>query len=115
MATYQFGAVGATNIAEGTYGFLQNFSTSYSSDEATAQNAAGDVAAQTIFNEVTEVTCEYVYDTTTSLPVIGATITVGATDKYTVMSVEETESNTEYTRASITMKRYTAVGIPTNS
>jgi hypothetical protein len=114
MATYPFGATGATNIAEGTYGFLQNFTYSYSADEATAQNAVGDVAAQTIHNEVTEVSCEYVYDSTTTLPIIGATITVGATDKYTVMSVEKTETNTEYTKATITMKKYTAVPIPAN-
>lgn len=114
MATYSFGASGETNVVEGTYGFLQNFQHSYSSDEATAQNAVGDVAAQTIFNEVDEVTCEYVYNTETSLPDVGDAIVVGSTNKFTVMGVEAIESNTEYKRATIKMKRYTAVGIPTN-
>ena len=114
-ATYSFGATGDTNVAEGTWGFLQNFNEVNSADEATAQNASGDVGAQTIFNEVTTVTCEYVYDTTTTLPVLGATVTVGATDKYTVMDTAINETNTDYTKATLTLKRYTAVGIPANA
>jgi len=115
MAVYPFGAVGATNVAEGTWGFLQSFSEDLSADEATAQNAMGDVGAQTIFNEVTEVSCEYVYDSATTAPAPGDLIVVGATDKYTVMSVGKAETNTEYKKLSVTMKRYTAVGIPANA
>ena len=115
MATYQFGAIGDTNVAEGDYGLLQNFNTSYSADEATAQNGVGDVAAQEIYNESTEITCEYVADTAKSLPVPGDTVTVGATDKYTVLSSSSGEENTGFTKWNFTLKRYTAVGVPANA
>lgn len=114
MATYQFGAVGATNLAEGTFGLLQNFTENNTSDEAVAQNAVGDVAAQEVYNEVTEITCEYVFDTETTAPVQGDTIVVGS-DTYKVMSTTKTESNTDYTKLSLTLKRYTAVGVPSNA
>ena len=115
MATYQFGTAGATNVAEGTFGLLQSFAENETADEAVAQDAVGNVADQTIYNEVTEVTCEYVFDTTTTAPAVGDLIIVGATDKYTVMSVSSTESNTDYKRVSLTLKRYTANGVPANA
>ena len=117
MATFTFGAVGATNVAEGTYGYLQSFSYSYAADEATASNAMGAVAAQTIYNPVTTCSCEYVFDSTKTLPSVGDKIIVGATDAYTVMTVDKSETNTGYPTASIVMKRYTGVagGIPANA
>jgi hypothetical protein len=115
MATYQFGAVGATNVAEGDYGLLQSFAENETADEAVAQDADGNVADQTIYNGVTEITCEYVFDTTQTPPSVGDEIVVGATDKYTVMSVGKTESNTDYKRVSLTLKRYTANGVPANA
>jgi len=115
MATFTFGAVGATNVAEGTYGYLQNFSSNASADEATAPNAMGAVAAQTIYNPVTTCSCEYIYDSDTAVPVIGTTIAVGGTDKYTVMSADKSETNTGYPALALTMKRYTTVGVPANT
>ena len=114
-ATYQFGAVGATNVAEGTYGFLQDYSESKSSDEATAQNAVGDVGAQNIYNEVTEISATYVFDTTKIAPVPGDSVTIGATLVFTVMTAELTETNTEYTKLAFTAKKYTTVPIPANA
>jgi len=114
MATYQFGTVGATNVAEGTFGLLQSFAENETADEAVAQDAEGNVADQTIYNDVTEITCEYVFDTTTTAPSVGDEIVVG-TDNYTVMSVSSTESNTDYKRVSLTLKRYTANGVPANA
>ena len=113
MATYQFGAVGATGIAEGTYGLLQSFSKNHTSDEAVAQDADGNVADQHIYNKVDEITCEYVFDTTTTLPSVGDTVSVGS-DHYTVMSVNETESNTDYKKAQLTLKRYVNNSIPSS-
>jgi len=111
MATYPFGSTGATGVIEGTFGFLQDYTASYSSDEATAQNAVGDVAAQTIFNEVTEISATYVFDSDKTAPVPGDTISIGGAN-YTVMTSELTETNTEYSKLTFTAKRYTAVGIP---
>ena len=115
MATYQFGTVGETNLEEDTYGLLQSFSTNKTADEAVAQNAEGNVADQHIYNKVTEITAEYILDTDKTLPVQGDTIVVGGTDKYSVMSIAEPESNTDYKKGQITLKRYTSVGVPTNS
>jgi len=114
MATFNFGVDGDTNLTAGTYGILQDFAYTYSSEEATAKNAVGDVAAQTIFNEVTEVECNYIFDSTTTAPVPGDTIVIGATNRFTVMNVGKNEVNVEYTKLKINLKRYTAVGIPAN-
>jgi len=111
MATYVFGTAGATGVIESTFGFLQDYTESKSADEATAQNAVGDTAAQTIYNEVTEISATYVYDTTTTAPKPGDTLSIGGAN-HTVITAEKTETNTEYTKLAFTAKRYTAVGIP---
>jgi len=117
MATYVFGAIGATNVAEGTYGLLQSFNTVKTSDEANAQDEDGNTALQNFYNGVTEKTAEYVYDSLTSLPSIGDTIKIGATDNYAVTNVDETESNSDYKKATIKFKKYTGIsgGLPANA
>jgi hypothetical protein len=114
MASYQFGATGATNVAEGTYGLLQNFNENESADESVALDASGNVADQQIYNKVSEITCEYVFDTTSSAPAVGDTVSIG-TNNYTVMSVGKTETNNDYKKLSLTLKRYTSNGVPANA
>lgn len=111
MATYQFGTVGATGIAEGTYGLLQSFNKNTTTEEAVAPDANGNVAHLTLYNATEEITAEYIYDTTTTAPVAGDTITIG-TKTYAVTSTGLAESNTDYTKLSITLKHYVENAIP---
>lgn len=114
MATYQFGAVGATGIAEGTYGLLQSFNNNTTTEEAVAPDATGNVAHLTLYNATEEITAEYIFDTTTTAPAAGDTITIGE-KTYAVISTELTESNTDYTKLSIRLKHYVENGIPAGS
>ena len=111
MATYQFGAVGATGIAEGTYGLLQSFNKNTTTEEAVAPDANGNVAHLTLYNATEEITAEYIYDTEATAPVAGDIIIIG-TKTYAVTSTELAESNTDYTKLSITLKHYVKNGIP---
>lgn len=114
MATYQFGAVGATGIAEGTFGLLQSFNSNTTTEEAVAPDATGNVAHLTLYNATEEITAEYIFDTTTDAPAAGDTITIGE-KTYAVISTGLTESNTDYTKLSITLKHYVKNGIPADN
>lgn len=111
MATYQFGAQGATGMAEGTYGLLQNFNETETGDEGVAQDANGNVADQTLYNNQKNITVEYVFDTEKTTPSRGDTVTVGS-DKYAVMEVGKVESNTDYKRVNLTLKQYVNNSVP---
>jgi hypothetical protein len=115
MATYQFGVVGATNLADDTYGLLQNFNENETGDEATAQDADGNVAAVAHYNDQIEITAEYILDTDLTLPSRGDIIVVGSTDKYVVTAISKAETNTGFKTGTITFKRWTSNGIPSNT
>jgi len=113
MATYSFGVDGETGMVEGTYGLLQNFNRTFNTDEAVAQNAKGNVAVQELYNESTDISCEYVFDTETSVPVAGDTILIDA-NNFAIMNVTDNETNTGFRSVGLTLKRYTVIGVPTN-
>ena len=110
MATYQHGVSTTT----GAYGLIQNLSLNSTADEAVAQDADGDVAAQTIYNEKVEASGEWVVDTDATLPSVGDSISIGG-DAFKLLSLNETESNTEYRRVSITAVRYVPNTIPAST
>jgi hypothetical protein len=112
--TLQFGAVGQTGIAEGTFGYLQTYSKDDSADETVAMDAVGEPAENHFSNKATTIEADYVFDTTTTAPTVGAEVTLG-TDKYSVMSVNQAETNDGYTTLKVTLKRYTTNGVPANA
>jgi hypothetical protein len=114
MPTYKFGCVGDTNLEDGTYGLLQSFNKNQTGDEHIAKDADGNTAAVELNDDRVEITAEYLLDTTLTLPVRGDTIIIGATDKYLVTEVGEPESNSDFKKGTITLKRWTTNGIPAN-
>ena len=113
-ATYVFGTVGLTGAIEGTFGFLQNFTETTGGDIALALNAAGDVGAQQVHNEYTEISAEYIFDSTTTAPVFGDTLAIDSKN-YLVESASKSEAVGEFKKISFTAKQYTAVPIPANA
>jgi aspartyl-tRNA synthetase len=110
--TYQFG-VGAT-FGTG-YGLVQNFTVTNTGVVNEAKDENGNCKAQTDNQEVLEATADFVYDTTKSAPAIGATVTVTrdlVAIKYRVMSVTKTESNSDYTKISVVLKRWIHNSLP---
>lgn len=103
---YQFGVA----TAPGSYGKIQSFTSSKSGERGYAPDENGDVAAANTYNEKEEVSFEYIFDGTA--PVVGVTLTIGAV-KYTVLTVELTESNTDYKKMSVTAERFITNTIPT--
>jgi len=95
-----------------TQGLIQNFTTTQSVEIGEARDANGDVYAFNPYNETEEFSAEWVLESTYSVPTVGTNITIGS-NTYVLTSVVETESNTEYTRLSLTGNRYITNAIPT--
>ena len=93
----------------GTFGYIQNFTKTDSADRAYAQDENGDTAAANTYNEKVEVKFEYIFDGTA--PTVGSTITIN-TVKYTVISVEMVESNTEYKKLNVTAEMFSTNTVP---
>ena len=107
---YQFGV-----LTDGlTYGLIQNFTTTQSNEMGEARDENGDVAAFNPYNETEEFTAEWVSDTAVSSPAVSANITIGG-ETYTLTSVVETESNTEYKRLSLTGMRWITNSLPAST
>lgn len=107
--TYQHGVV--STVSGLSLGLIQSCKVSRSASVATAADETGDVSAMTTYNVKEDAQVEYVHDTSVSLPTIGSTYSIGS-DKYKLISVEVTESNTEYKRVSLSLERYVTNTIP---
>jgi hypothetical protein len=101
----QFGVVSAA----GSFGYIQNFSSNLSADRAYALDENGDTKAAQTHNKKEEISFEYVFSGTA--PAVGDTLTI-STVKYTVLTVNMTESNTDFKRMSVTAERFTANTVP---
>ena len=101
----QFGVA----TAPGSYGYIQNYTKTDSADRAYAQDENGDTAAANTYNEKVEVKFEYIFDGTA--PSVGDTLTID-TVKYTVLSVEMVESNTEYKKMNVTAEMFSTNTVP---
>lgn len=96
MATLAFGTNSST-----TYGVVQSLSKNKSAEVAEARDHEGKVIEQRAYSKGTEVQMEVLFDSTATLPEAGEKITVD-TVEYLVTSCNETSSNTEYKKATIT-------------
>lgn len=96
MATLVFGTDSST-----TYGVVQSKSLNKSAEVAEARDHEGKVIAQKAYSKGHELQMEVLFDSEAELPEAGETITVDAVE-YLVTSCNETSSNTEYKKASIT-------------
>ena len=105
--TYSFGVT----TSAGAYGLAQNFQTTRTNEIGEARDANGDVYAVNSYNEIEEFTAEFVFDTDSTLPTIGSNVTIDS-NVYMITSVSETESNTEYKRASFAGRRWIANTVP---
>jgi hypothetical protein len=114
-ATYQFGAVGQTGLAESSFGLLQTYAANDSADHAVGMNAVGEPAVEHFHNKATGLEADFVYDTSITKPVVGESIAVGGSDKYSIMSTGESQANDGYTTLKITLNRFTVNGIPANA
>ena len=97
--------------APGSYGKIQGYTSTSSAEMGTYQDENGDVAGETPFNEKEEIDFEYVFDGTA--PTEGASITIGG-NIFTVDTVSQVESNTDYKRMSVTAHRYKTNTIPSS-
>ena len=109
-ATYQRGIISSA----GSFGLIQSFTYEESGERAEALDEMGEVAAFEDYNAKGQVTVEVTYDTATTLPSKGDTLTVTGTGagSYVCDSVSVTEANKEYTKASIKATRYVANSLP---
>ena len=113
MATYEFGV--ADGPAAGSYGLLQNFNDDEKCDLATAKDENGEVAAANPFNFEMDGDFEIVVDTETALPSVGSILDVlveGVSKNFYVTGIKRTRVNSDYKKASVTLKRWTANNIP---
>jgi len=96
-----------------TYGEIQSFTENNSAEIDEALDASGDVFAIGERNEKAEVTMEVV--TTGALPAAGTTVavvTATGAGSVVISSVNITESNTDFRKATITGTRYLANTLP---
>ena len=111
MSTYKFGAEGETGLAEGTFGFLQNFNKNGSFTEDTVKDASGNTALQDVVDPVTEIDCEYIFDSDTTAPTKGDIIDVGGKG-YRVMSDNKATDNGSRHSLKLQLKKYDTNNIP---
>ena len=108
MATYAFGV--ATTEA-GTYGLIQSCTATYDQELAEARDLNGDVASLNGYNETVSVTIEVIFDTAKSLPTIGGSLVLAGgktTGTFRITAMSVAESNTDFTRFNLTLKRWVA-------
>ena len=111
MATYQFGVVGTLTTA---YGLLQNFSVTNTATVNEAKDKDGETAYVSSNQEVLEASADLIFDTTQTAPGFGDTITTTGmyAGKYKLMSITETESNSDYRKMSVTLKKWVDNTLP---
>lgn len=97
MATLVFGTDSAT-----TYGVVQNKDKGKTAEIAEARNHVGKVIAQKAYSISHEVKLDVLFDSEATLPEAGAKVTYDGRD-WLVVSCNETSSNTEFTKASLTL------------
>jgi hypothetical protein len=98
-----------------TYGFATSVERTQSNDEATYADADGDVLAMKLFNPTEEITIEATYESTATLPAMGASITLtvdSVSTKYNVTGIKHQETNDDFRKATITAKRYMTNTVP---
>lgn len=95
MATLVFGTDSTT-----TYGVVQNRSLDNNAEIAEARDHKGKVIAQQAYSKSSERTIEVLFDTAATLPEAGDKVTYDSRD-WLVVSCNETDSNTEFKKASI--------------
>lgn len=114
MATekYRFGCV---KSKKGDW-LVQSASQSGSAQEALALNEVGEPVQVHYYQNVAERTLEVIIpkdDESDQIPEVGEVVTYGETGKeqaYYVASVSTTETNTDWVRYSISLKRFTKAG-----
>ncbi len=101
----------------GTYGVIQSYETSDTSEIAEYADADGDTAGYNPYNRQIELTAEMVYESTTVPPASGAVIAMdgpvtGDTNNWVVTDVKDGETNTDYRKVTLTAKRWVTNTIP---
>lgn len=96
----------------GSYGYIQNFTRTESSDLGEARDENGDVAAYNVYNERFECSAEYVFDGTA--PTVGATIQADDTNYFLITGVTETEDNQDYKKLSFTGQHWQTNSLPSS-
>ena len=111
MATYQFGVASTLTTA---YGLIQNFTVTNSGETSEAKDQNGETVHVTNHGEVLEATAELIHDTAQKAPGFGDVITTTGVHagKYQVMSVTETESNSDHKKLSVTLKKWVKNSLP---
>jgi len=104
----QFGVV----TAPGSFGFIQNFSRTETSDLGEARDENGDVATFNVYNERFECSFEYIFEGTA--PVVGDALTADGTNSFLITGVTETEDNQDFKKLSCTGTHWQTNSIPPN-
>lgn len=102
---YAFGVA----TAPGSYGKIQNYSDKKASEVGEYRDENGDVAGINHYNETQECSFEYVFDGTA--PTVGSVLTIGSAN-FSILTVDLTESNTDYKRMQVTAKKWITNAIP---
>lgn len=111
-ATYEFGAVGKTGCAEGTYGLLQDFADSRSGSEATRKNGQGLTKLFKVYDEQSEISATYVHDTTVAAPRIGDILVINSLAYY-VTKADIAQKIDDWEEIKLTFKRFIDGALPT--
>ena len=124
MATYNRGILSTEN---GTIGKIQSIDYDTSVSEEMAKDSVGNTIAVEYYDPTTTVNVNVLFDTTATLPQLetidgnsttNIQVTIAACPnsaynaKYFVTNCKLTESNTGYTMASMTLKRFHANTLP---
>lgn len=109
-AVYSRGVV--SSIGSASMGLLQSVTFDEAADTEEALDANGDVLAFEDFNRKVDGTMEVVYNTNSSVPTTGSTVTVAGSlnsawnGNYACRKVSMKEDNRGYKRVTITAQRY---------
>ena len=110
MATVQFGVV----TAPGSYGFIQNYSETNNTEVGEARDENGDVAAIHTYNEKKECSFEYVFDTDSTAPEAGDTLTANGSDKFLITEVVKSEENQGFKKITVQGTHYIPNSLPSS-
>lgn len=106
MATYSKGVLATM----GSYGLIQSFTSDLTGETAEAPDEDGEVADYTDFNSGHDVSMDVIFDTTTTLPVFGAALTVlnslGHDGTYYCRGCTLTQQGKDYKKATVKAHHY---------
>ena len=109
MANYTFGIA----TSGGTDWLMQSLTKTNQAQEALALDGDGEPVAAHYYQKINEVSFEAIIPTgASSIPEVGDQFTFGGV-KYYVSGVTETQSNTDFVKYSLTVKRFTSANLPT--